>query len=70
MTMLATLASLEMLNENNHYQSPFNAGIQEVQKELQDLQKDNQRLEAAEAKRERKRLKRLSILTKQKDLTS
>lgn len=67
---LATLASVGMIDENNHYQSPFDVGVQEVQKELQDLQKDTQRLEAAEAKRERKRLKRLAALSQQKDLTS
>ena len=67
---LATLASVGMIDENNRYQSPFDVGVQEVQKELQDLQKDTQRLEAAEAKRERKRLKRLAALSQQKDLSS
>ncbi len=67
---LATIASVGMIDENNHYQSPFDVGTREVQKEPRDLQKDTQRLEAAEAKRERKRLKRLAALSQQKDLIS
>ena len=70
MMILAALSAVEMNDEKNHYQSPFDDGIREVQKEPRDLQKDTQRLEAAEAKRERKRLKRLAALSQQKDLTS
>lgn len=70
MVTLAALASVGMIDENKHYQSPFDTGIQKVQKDFQDLQKDTQRLEAAEAKRERKRLKRLAALSQQKDLSS
>ena len=70
MMALAALSAVEMIDENNNYQSPFDVGIREVQKEPRDLQKDTQRLEAAEAKRERKRLKRLAALPQQKDLTS
>ena len=67
---LATIALVGMNDEKNRYQSPFDVGIREVQKEPRDLQKDTQRLEAAEAKRERKRLKRLAALPQQKDLSS
>ncbi len=70
MMTLAALSAVGMTYENNHYQSPFDVGVQEVQKEPRDLQKDTQRLEAAEAKRERKRLKRLAALSQQKDLIS
>jgi hypothetical protein len=70
MMILAALSAVEMNDEKNHYQSPFDVGIREVQKEPRDLQKDTQRLEAAEAKRERKRLKRLAALSQQKDLSS
>ena len=70
MMALAALSAVEMIDENNHYQNPFDVGIREVQKEPRDLQKDTQRLEAAEAKRERKRLKRLAASSQQKDSTS
>ena len=70
MMALAALSAVEMIDENNNYQSPFDVGIREVQKEPRDLQKDTQRLEAAEAKRERKRLKRLAASSQQKDLSS
>jgi hypothetical protein len=46
MMALAALSADGMINENNHYQSPFDTGIKEVQKDFQDLKKDTQRLEA------------------------